>query len=358
MSTESNEHLPEAIVSERSQFSIIWLVPVIALAVAAYLIYDTYSGRGPMIEITFEDGSGLIAGKTEIQYLGVKVGVIESVTLDEKLSKVVLRARLDKSAAGLATEGAAFWVVRPEIGFGGVRGLDTLISGPYIGVIPGDGNSPIRRFNGLPEQPATSPNEPGLTIVLQADKLGSLQIGDPVYYREFPVGQVDQVSLASDARSVHAHVHIKADYAALVRTNTRFWNASGIGMHFSLFGGAKINTESLASILSGGVAFATPPENQMGSKVSDGTVFKLFDNPEEGWDNWSPTIEIPDTATTLQSAPLDQSANESAQPIDQPDPNNATVDQPDGTSPVAGEEDDGPGKKSGLHLHGPPGRHR
>jgi len=345
MSQESTGNLPEVVIGKRSGFSIIWIVPVIALAVAGYLIYDSYAKRGREITITFADGSGLVAGKTQIQYLGVQVGVVNEVRLDEKLSTVVVQARLNQSASGLATQGSEFWVVRPEIGVGGIRGLDTLISGPYIGVLPGDGKSPQKAFQGLPEQPAASPNEPGLNLVLQAGKLGSLKVDDPIYYREFQVGKVDQITLASDARSVHAHVHIKNEYAPLVRANTRFWNASGIGMDLSLFGGAKIKTESLSALLSGGVAFATPPNDQMGAAVTDGAVFKLYNDPQDEWSTWSPTIDIGDT--TAQAGQLPTNA--------QADPNNATIAQPDGTGDVAAEP---AAAQPSVDLKGPPGRHR
>ncbi|MGE9295143.1 MAG: intermembrane transport protein PqiB [Puniceicoccales bacterium] len=367
MSNESKDHLPDVIVAEKTGFSIIWIVPLIALAIAGYLIYDTYTKRGEEIEITFKDGSGLVAGKTEIQYLGVQVGIVKSVSLDEKLSQVVVTARLDKSADGLATQGAAYWVVRPEIGIGGIRGLDTLLSGPYIGVEPGDGQTPQTEFTGLPEQPAAGPNEPGLNIILQAEKLGSLKDGDPIYYREFQVGEVDQVSLASDARSVHAHVHIKEDYAPLIRTNTRFWNASGIGMDLSLFGGAKIKTESLSSLLTGGVAFATPDNDAMGGEVQDGAVFKLFDDPEDDWAKWSPTIDLPDTTALLNSQathPQVAAANgknataaETPATTASPDPNNATVANPEGTGEV-NDNGESSGQKPSVKLPGPPGRHQ
>lgn len=338
MDKEEKNSLPEVVTTKHSRFSIIWVVPLIALAVAGWLAYDSFARRGPDIKITFKDGSGLIAGKTEIQYLGVKVGQIEKVHLDEKLSQVVVSARLEKSAAGLATQGAEFWVVRPQIGIGGVRGLDTLISGPYIGVSPGDGSNPVTEYTGLPEQPPASPKQPGLNLILQAEELGSLAIGDPVYYREFQVGEVDQVYLADDARTVHAHIHIKPEYAPLVHENTRFWNASGIGMDLGLFG-AKVKTESLSAILSGGVAFATPPNDQMGAPAASGAVFKLFDEPEDDWSKWSPTIQLPNTSATLAAQATQQRVTE------------GTVAQPEGTGEV--EES----KKPSVAPKGPPGRH-
>lgn len=342
----TEDDFPEVVVSKHHRFSLVWVVPMIALVVSAWLIYDSYAKRGTEIEITFDSGSGLVSGKTELQYLGVQVGKVTNIQLDEKLSQVIVTAQLTKSASGLATQGAAFWVVRPEIGMAGVRGLDTILSGPYIGISPGDGKTPQHAFTGLPQQPATGPNESGLNLVLQAEQLASVKVDDPVYYREFQVGKVDQVSLASDAQTVHAHIHIEKDYQNLVRENTRFWNASGIGMDVGLFG-AKIKTESLAAILAGGISFATPPNDQMGDRVSNGAVFKLYDEAEKDWLKWSPSISIPDTVAASMpegnSADAEQEASQ--------DPDNTTVEQPAGT----GEVHTSPEHQS--KLEGPPSHH-
>lgn len=338
MDKSEKDSLPEVVLTKHSRFSIVWLVPIIAVAVAGWLAYDSYAKRGPTIDITFQDGSGLVAGKTEIQYLGVRVGLVDKVHLDEKLSQVVVKARLDKSASGLAVSDTAFWVVRPEIGAAGIRGLDTLLSGPYIGVSPGRKGDKATSFTGLPEQPPAGPNDPGLNLILQADKMGSLNIGDPVYYREFKVGAVDQVYLASDARSVHTHIHIKAEYAPLVRQNTKFWNASGIGMDIGLFG-AKVKTESLAAILSGGVAFATPNNDEMGPAVSNGAVFELFDDMDDDWDKWSPVIELTNSDMSVAERAVGSSSNQT------------TVSQPDGATPIQ------PSPAPTVAPKGPPGRH-
>lgn len=338
---QASEDFPNVIVVKHHRFSIIWVVPIIALLIAGWLIYTTYSSKGPDITITFKDGSGLIEGKTELQYLGVKVGIVNEVDLSN-LTNVVVKASLDKSAAGLATEGTSFWVVRPEISLAGVRGLDTLISGPYITMVPGKGGTPQKTFTGLPGQPAAGPNEPGLNIVLQAEKLASLKNGDPIYYREFKVGEVDQVSIASDAKTVHIHVHILNKYENLVRENTKFWNASGIGMSLGLFG-AKIKTESLQSILSGGVSFATPPNDEMGGNVADGTVFKLYDDPEDEWSKWSPSISLPDTIEVTTPGAAQSVSNSNKE-----DPDNATVAAPSGEAEVKAKDE------PSVKLQGPP----
>ncbi len=349
-SASNNEEYPEAVVVRHHRFSIIWVVPLIALGVAGWLLYKSYANRGTDITITFEDGSGLAAGKTELQFRGVQVGIVNKVHLDDSLKKVVVEARVEKSAAGLATQGAAFWVERPEIGLSGVRGLDTLLSGPYIGILPGDGKTAQANFIGLPEQPAAGPNEPGLNILLQADKLASLQVGAPVYYREFKVGEVDQVSLASDAQTVHVHVHIQSDYENLVHENTRFWNASGIGMNLGLLG-VKVKTESLQSILTGGIAFATPPNDEMGAQATDGTVFELYSEPKDEWDKWSPSIQIADTVAKSQVFAAETQAGEKP-PVAETDPGNTTVKDPAGTAPVKGTS------KPDDALIGPPSHHR
>lgn len=351
-STTQTDDLPEVVVTRHHRFSLIWVVPVIALLVSGWLIYRAYAERGTDITITFKDGSGLVAGKTQLQHLGVQVGMVNEVNLNDKFSEVIIKARLQKSASGLASKGSQFWVVRPEIGLGGVRGLDTILSGPYISISPGDGQTPQKSFTGLEEAPISGPREPGLNLILQAEQLGSIKYGDAVYYREFQVGTVDQVKMASDARSIHAHVHIKEDYEHLVRENTHFWNASGIGMKLGLFG-AKIQTESLASILSGGIAFATPPNDEMGGPVSDGTIFKLYDDPKDDWTKWSPTLTVTDSEVPVAQKAADpgpESANASTPSAGSQETVGPTVEDPAGTNKV---KDHSTPKKlpSGPHGH-------
>lgn len=282
--TADSSAIPSARVSPKPRFSLIWVVPIIALAIAGWLIWSEVRERGPRITITFQDGSGLDQGKTAIKFKGVQVGTVTGVHLAPNMEGVVVTAQLDRTAADLAREDSKFWVVKPEIGFSGVHGLDTLLSGQYLTVLPGTG-APATTFTGLAEPPPPSPDHGGKNIILQAPQLGGLSIGSPVYFREYEVGSIDRFKLADDAASVLIHVHINSPYDALVRENSRFWNASGIGMDVGLLG-VKVKTESLKALIEGGVAFATPPANAMGGSVPQLALFTLYDKPEDDWLKW------------------------------------------------------------------------
>ena len=247
--------------------------------------------RGPEITIDFADGSGVEAGKTVLEYKGVSAGTVEVVELKPGLDGVSIRLRLKKNAASLASTGAQFWIVRPEIGFSGVRGLDTLVSGVHLNVLPGKG-PPADHFTGLDKTPAPDVVDQGRTFILQSDRLGSLTTGAPVFYREFKVGEVEASQLSGDSTTVLIRIHLEAPYVDLVRTNSKFWNAGGFSFNLSLFGGAEFKNTSLESLITGGVAFATPDVDPLAPTAPNGTQFVLASEPDKDWLKWSPKIPV------------------------------------------------------------------
>lgn len=287
----SEEELPVAIIGKRSRFSVVWIIPIVTAALAVVLLVENFSQKGPLISIRFDEVTGLAddtGQNTLVKYRGVVVGEVRSIELGKDLKGVVLKAQLNKKAAGLACEESRFWIVRPEISLTGIEGLSTIVSGSYIQVEPGRGK-PKREFVGLKNPPAPGSEKPGLEIVMKADKLGSLSQGSPVLYREVKVGKVQACELNRDARSVDIRVHIDKRYAPLVRKNSVFWNASGISIDASLLG-VKIDTESLESLLVAGLAFATPEEPA--EPAPQGMVFPLYDRPKKHWQEWAPAISI------------------------------------------------------------------
>ena len=197
-----------------------------------------------------------------LEYKGVQAGTVEAVELKPGLGGVRVRLRLKKNAASLANAGGRFWIVHPEIGFSGVRGLDTLVTGVRLNVLPGKG-PPAEQFTGLEMPPAPDVTDQGRAFLLQSDRLGSLTTGAPVFYREFKVGQVEASRLSDDSTLVLIRIHIDAPYADLVRTSSKFWNTGGFSFKVSLFGGAELKDTSLESLVTGGVAFATPDEGAL-----------------------------------------------------------------------------------------------
>lgn len=288
---EVAEELPKAKVKRRGwNFSVVWVVPVVAAVVAGYLVYGRIHEYGPKIVIKFKDGSGLKAGQTPIKYRGVPIGEVTAVELSEDQQHALVMARLRRSAAAIAREGSAFWIVRPEVGLGNITGLGTVITGPQIEVSPGTGEAKSE-FVGL-ENPPVALERKGLKIVLRSSRLGSLKPSSPVYYRGIEVGAVQDSQLSANATTVDIHVIIKQRYANLVRSGSKFWNVSGADVSAGLFRGVEIKVESLRSLVAGGIAFATPKDPKA-RPAKDGMVFPFYDKPQKEWLEWAPEIPIP-----------------------------------------------------------------
>ena len=268
----------------------IWLVPLVAAGLAGWLVWSHVQEWGPTISIMFRDANGLKIGQTEIRYRGVPVGEVSGLQLTDDRAYVVVTARIRHDAADIARTGSAFWVVRPEVGIETVRGLATVITGPYIEVFPGSG-APKRDFIGL-ERPSPDLGMRGLRVTLASAQFGSIRPRTAVTYRGIQVGTVLHSTLSRDASTTHIHVLIEPRYARLVRVGSRFWSAGGIDVNLSLFKGVEINIESLRSLVAGGIAFATP-EAPDSPAPKEGTIFVLHDKPEKEWLTWAPKISLP-----------------------------------------------------------------
>lgn len=241
----------------------IWLVPVIALLIGASMLLHAWLAAGPEIAITFQTATGLEPGKTAVKYKDVTVGVVKDIQLRGDDSQVLVTVSLNESAANLARADTRFWVVRPRVGIGGVTGIDTLLSGAYIGVDKGSSARTRSAFTGLESPPAIINDMPGSRFVVQTDDLGSLDIGSPVYYRRVPVGRIASYQLNADGKSVSLQIFIDAPYDRFVTPNSRFWNASGLDVSVGA-NGFRLRTQTVAAIMAGGIAFATP-ENASGA---------------------------------------------------------------------------------------------
>jgi paraquat-inducible protein B len=290
-------------VSRERKFPLIWIVPLIAVAIGLWMAAEELHDRGPLISIEFADGSGVEAGKTTLEYKGVSAGTVQKVELKKGLDGVVIKLRLKRHAAALAASDSKFWIVHPEIGLSGVHGLETLVTGVRLNVLPGTG-APGTQFKGLDKTPAPDVTDEGRTFILQADKLGSLTTGAPVFYRELKVGAVEASRLSDDSTSVLIRIHLEAPYVDLVRTSTKFWNTGGFSFKVSLFG-AQLKDTSLESLVSGGVAFATPDAGPLAPAAPDGTRFDLAAEADKEWGKWSPKIPVksPESVVEKPSTP-------------------------------------------------------
>ena len=268
---------PRIVEVRRWHLSLVWLVPAVAIAIAASMLVRTVFLAGPRIEIEFASADGVEAGKTEVRYKEVIVGRVASVSLRDDRKRVVAVVQLDRAATAVAVEDSTFWVVRPRIGVGGVSGLGTLLSGSYIAVDAGIATETRTAFVGLEAPPFVLRGEPGSVFVLRADDLGSLDVGSPVFYRRARVGRVVGYTLDPVRDEVEIRMFIEAPFNKLVTREMRFWNASGIDLTVNA-SGLTLNTQTLASVLAGGLAFEMPPGATKGPRAPENTVFKLYND--------------------------------------------------------------------------------
>ncbi len=268
--------LPEVEIQTRSELSMVWLIPLIALLIGVWLAYKSWAELGPEITIAFTSAEGLQAGKTKIKYKNVEIGTVKLIKLSDDLARVIVLASLVKDAEKYLTEETRFWVVRARVAAGEVSGLGTLLSGAYIGIDPGRTGASSRNFIGLEIPPVLTENIPGRHFVLRANDLGSLDLGSPVYYRKIKVGQIVSHNLDQSGQSVIIKVFINAPFDPRVNENTRFWNASG--MDFSLdANGIQVNTESFVTLMIGGIAFDTPASMDVAAPAEDKDEFVLYE---------------------------------------------------------------------------------
>lgn len=282
--------LPKAVERAERRLSIAWIVPVVVLVLVAWLGWRSWERRGVAITIRLGDGHGLVPGDA-VMRKGIAIGEVSDVRLDD--DGVVIEARLHPAAAPLARRGTLFWVVRPSVDLRGVSGIDTLTGSRYVGVRPGPIDAPPRRsFIGLDDSPAVEAIEPGdLELVLESPDRAGLSPGAQVLYRRMPVGTVLSMGLSSDGGSVEVRVLVQKAYTPLIRERTRFWAAGGADATLGI-GGVELNVDSLETLLTGAVGFATPPPEDAGGAVRNGHRFRLAPEVDEDWLEWKPVVAI------------------------------------------------------------------
>ncbi|NDY81718.1 MCE family protein [Orrella sp. NBD-18] len=276
--TNSNGALPMPRVSRKPKRNLawVWLIPVVAALIGISIVWNSISKQGPKITIVFKSASGLEVGKTQIRYRDVVIGTVKGIRLSENRDNVVVEAELTKDAAGLANDSSRFWVVKPRIGLGGVSGLSTLFSGSYIEIDTSDSTGHKAKktdFIGMENPPPITSDRPGTAFSIRSSDLGSLGPGSPVYFRRVQVGMVTDFSLNKDGKYVDLQVFIDAPYDKYVNAGTRFWNESGVDVSFGA-DGMQINTQSIVSLIAGGLSFASFGENR--EPVDAEARFKLY----------------------------------------------------------------------------------
>lgn len=266
--------LPDIKARKRWLPSLIWLVPLISALIGIALVARSISEKGPTVTVSFNNADGMEAGKTKVKYKDVEIGSVQAITLTKNLQHVMVKIQLTREAEKFATQGTRFWVVRPRVGANGISGLGTLLSGAYIGVDIGQSSERRTEFVGLENPPIVTSGQPGHQYTLRGDSLGSVDIGAPVFYRRVQVGQVVGFSLDPHGSGVIVNVFVNAPFDQYVGTNTRWWHASGVDLRLDS-NGLKLNTQSLATVVVGGLAFQSPPGHEVGQQAADKAVFRL-----------------------------------------------------------------------------------
>ncbi len=291
-----DEDTPRAEVQQsrlRGRISAIWLFPIVALAIGIGLLVKTVSQLGPKVVVLVEDASGLSADEATVRYRDMEMGVIEEIDFTEDLTRVKLTLRLHPVFEPFLTDDARFWVTKPRISLTGISGLETLVSCSYVSFSPGTpGGTTTREFEALKVPPISV--GPGTRYLVEAAELGGLQVGDAVYYRGERVGTLLSHRLKKDSSSVGIVLQVDRPYDRLVRTNSVFWNTSGLRLHLG-WHGVDVETPTFAAALSGGISFATPDDPD--TRAAAGSVFALHDDYKDKWSKWSPKIHIHDTPT-------------------------------------------------------------
>ena len=275
---ESPTPLPSARVERHRRVSAIWIIPAVTLLIAVWLAWSTLSKRGPLITITFESAEGLTAGQSQVRYKDIPLGTVEAIRLAPDYSHVIVAARMTRDATRLLTDKARFWVVKPRLFAGNFSGFETILSGSYIAILPStEPGKEMRQFAGLENPPVLQTNVPGRTFLLEAERVGSLSPGSPIFYRGLEVGTVLGWDLGHMARSVTVHAFVRAPFDDFVHQGSRFWNASGVSLTLGA-SGIQLDVESLKAVLLGGIAFNTPPEAERTPLAKANQRFPLYAN--------------------------------------------------------------------------------
>jgi len=268
----------DATINKKTELPLVWFLPLIALLVSGWLIAKSYNEKGPVITISFPTAEGLDVDKTKIKYLNVEIGKVTAISISDDLKTILITAQMNSTASGYLNKNTSFWVVRPQVGLGGISGLGTLLSGPYIAIKPGDG-ARENHFTGLTTPPLLKNNADGMHFILETNNLGSMKPGTPINFHGITVGEVLSHKLSDEANAIRLTVFINKPYDQFIRKNTRFWIDSGVDLSAGA-DGFKVRTGPLISLLSGGIAFRAAAEDTIENIQPENSIFPLYDTYE------------------------------------------------------------------------------
>ena len=279
-----SEQHPSAVVRSRidrkGRLSLIWAIPIVTIIIGGWLAWHTISQRGPLITITFETAEGLQANQSHVKHKDVDMGEVQKIALTADRKRVQVTVRMNREAEPLLNAGAQFWVVRPRFFAGSISGLQTLFSGSYIDLLPAaEGGEEKRDFVGLENPPVLQSDVPGRTFLLQANRIGSLNLGSPIMFRDLEVGEILGWDIGEMARNITIHAFVREPFDKYVHDNSRFWNASGARVALGTKG-LQVQVESLRAVVLGGIAFDTPEDPKVREESQAEHAFTLYDSED------------------------------------------------------------------------------
>jgi paraquat-inducible protein B len=281
---EQRVAIPRATTRRSRRISIIWVIPIVAVAIGAWLAWDTWSKEGPTIKVSFDSAEGLQAGQSQLKYKDITLGTVKSLELTPDHTRVVVTIGTTHQAKPLLTDKTIFWVVKPRLFAGNISGIETLLSGSYVGMMPSEaGGKEQHEFVGKEDPPILQANIPGHTFQIKAQRLASISVGSPVFFRDLNVGEVLGWDIADMAEYVTIRAFVRAPYDGYVHDESRFWNASGVSVKLA-GAGVEVQMESLKALLLGGIAFETPPAEIHAAVSTENHVFPLFADREAAED--------------------------------------------------------------------------
>jgi paraquat-inducible protein B len=269
----------EPYLKPKAKLSKIWLLPILAVLIGIGMVYHNYQNRGIYIQVTFETAEGLVAGKTQIKYRNVDIGVVKKIGFKSDHSSIIVDIEIQKSMRGLLLNDSQFWVVRPRVGVGGISGIGTLLSGAYLELSPGTSSTFSKEFVGLELPPITSPSTDGLHLELVSKDGQHLNVGNPVLYRGFQVGKVESFEFDTESREVSYSIFVNSPYDDLISSNTYFWNVSGMSVNAGAKG-LSVDIASIDALIAGGVQFDIPDDLELGERIVGTRAFTLYDSLE------------------------------------------------------------------------------
>ena len=264
---------PEPEIVQRRRFPLVWLIPIAAALIGSAMLVQSWRSSGPRVDIDFDSAQGLTAGKTHVSYKDVVVGTVSTVSLSKDRSGVVATVDFTRDARDLLKDDTRFWIVRPQIGAAGVSGIETLLSGVYIALDPGTTGEAQTHYKAMIDAPMVNRGSAGKRFLLKAADIGSLYVGAPIYFHHLKAGRLVSYQMSPD-KSLDIRIFIDAPYDRFVHPTTRFWNASGVDLSLTA-AGLKVETQALATIVAGGIAFDDPPAAEVTPVAAADSTFYL-----------------------------------------------------------------------------------